>query len=106
MCGTLQITRWQIDREEPIKEQAWLHCCFNQAEHAGLVQLGAVGEVGGGDVMAAGLAEEALRVRPGLVWRKRGGEFLRALYLRASWVGGQLGGRGRGELGSRWNNSL
>ena len=67
---------------------------------------GRVGEVGGGDVMAAGLAEEALRVRPGLVWRKRGGEFLRALYLRARWVGGQLGGRGRGELGSRWNNSL
>ena len=58
-------------------------------------------------MMAAGLAEEALRVRPGLVWRKRGGEFLRAsLYLRARWVVGQLGGRGRGELGSRWNNSL
>ena len=67
---------------------------------------GRVVEVGGGDVMAAGLAEEALRVRPGLEEAGRG-VFARVVFeseVDSRWTARRTGGGG--ELGSRWNNSL
>ena len=70
--------------------------------------IGGIGEIGriGGDMMAAGLAEEALRVRPGLEEAGRG-VFARVVFeseVDSRWTARRTGGGG--ELGSRWNNSL